>query len=588
VPLAPLRDPALVLETAAQVVGSKNGLAEHISDKEMLCLFDNFEQVVAAGTELAELLASCPNLEVLVTSREPLHVSGEQEYPVPPLVHEEGVGFFLARARSVKPDFEVDESVAEICRRLDDLPLALELAAARVKALSSTQILERLDERLPLLTGGAKDQPERQRTLKATIEWSHDLLTSEEQWLFARLSVFRGGCALEAAEVVCDAELDTLQSLVDKSLVRFSDGRYWMLETIREYANERLGESGESDCVKHRFAERFFSLAQEAEPHLRLDEVDWVDRLDLERDNLRATFDLLESSGDGQRTLQFAVAIARYWYLTSRWPEGRRLIEVALSADDSPTAVRAMALNEAAATAVLNGDYAAAKLRAEESLGLNELHDERGVAYARFMLGFAAVEGGDFQAAVEPLEESLRLFEELGDDHYWGIVAFNLGWALDELGGRERSRMLNEESLRRARAAGNTRTIVFALDLLTVIALREGHVTEALSLVKESLPLSLELHDPGVTADHLRNFSSVYAAGGKAEVAVRLLGFAMKQYEELGLYLPAYVVKNKGETLEAVRAWLDDDEIERAWEEGRRLTVDRAVALALGESEPDA
>jgi non-specific serine/threonine protein kinase len=281
--------------------------------------------------------------------------------------------------------------------------------------------------------------------------------------------------------------------------------------------------------------------------------------------------------------LRFAVAIARFWYLTTRWPEGRRLIEAALSADESPTAARAMALNEAAAMAVLNGDYAAAKLRAEESLGLGELHDERGLAYARFQLGFAAVEGGDYQAAVEPLEESLRLFEELGDEYYWGIVAFNLGWALDELGERDRSSALNEESLRRARAAGNTRHIVFTLDLLATIALREGRTTEALSLVMESLPLSRELHDPGVTADHVRHFASVFAALGKAEVAVRLLAFAMKQYEELGLFLPDYVVKNKEKTLDAVRTQLDDDAVERAWEEGRRLTVDQAVALALAD-----
>ena len=183
----PLRDPALVLETAAQVVGSKNGLAENIADKAMLLLFDNFEQVVEAAADLASLLASCPNLDLLVTSREPLHVTGEQEYQVPPLAHEEGVGFFLARARAVEPDFQADEAVPEICRRLDDLPLALELAAARVKALSSTQILERLEQRLPLLTGGARDLPERQRTLRATIEWSHELLDA------------RGAAALLAA-----------------------------------------------------------------------------------------------------------------------------------------------------------------------------------------------------------------------------------------------------------------------------------------------------------------------------------------------------------------------------------------------------
>jgi len=313
-----------------------------------------------------------------------------------------------------------------------------------------------------------------------------------------------------------------------------------------------------------------------------------VDRLDPERDNLRATFDALEHSCDGQRILRFAVAIARYWYLKGLWPEGRRVIEAALPADESPTPARAKALSEAAAMAVLNGDYAAATRRAEESIGLHELHDERGIAYARFMLGFAAVEGGDFQSAVEPLEESLRLFEELGDDYYCGIVTFNLAWALHELGERERARTLNEETLRRGRAAGNTRQIVFTLDLLTVIALREGRIIEALSMVRESLPLTRELHDPGMTADHVRNFATVFAARGNAVIAVRLMAFALKQYEELGLYLPDYVVKNREETLGAARAQLDDDAFEKAWDEGRRLTVDEAVALALGESALDA
>ena len=219
VPLAPLRDPALVLETAAQVVGSKNGLAEHISDKSMLCLFDNFEQVVDAGAELAGLLASCPNLEVLVTSRERLRVRGEQTYPVPPLAESDGVALFSARARAVDPAFTSDEAVEELCLRLDELPLALELAAARTALFSPGQLLERLSERLDLLKG-ERDADPRQQTLRATIEWSYDLLSEDEQALFARLSVFAGGCTYEAAEQVAGADPDTLQSLLDKSLLR--------------------------------------------------------------------------------------------------------------------------------------------------------------------------------------------------------------------------------------------------------------------------------------------------------------------------------------------------------------------------------
>jgi predicted ATPase/class 3 adenylate cyclase len=281
VPLAPLRDPALVLETAGHVLGAKNGLVEHIGDKSLLLLLDNFEQVVEAAADLAGVLTSCPNVELLVTSREPLHVAAEQEYAVPPFVHEEGVGFFLVRARAVKPGFEPDDAVSEICRRLDDLPLALELAAARVKALSSAQILARLEQRLPLLTGGARDLPERQRTLRGAIEWSYDLLSEGEQRLFARLAVFRGGCTLEAAEGVADADLDTLQSLVDKSLLRHTDERYSTLETIREYAGERLEESGGADEIARRHAEHFLELAEEAEPHLQSgDPTLWLERLE--------------------------------------------------------------------------------------------------------------------------------------------------------------------------------------------------------------------------------------------------------------------------------------------------------------------
>ena len=223
----------------------------------MLLLFDNFEQVVEAAADAAALLGSCPGLDLLVTSREPLHLSGEYEFPVPPLSREEGVGLFLARARAVKPDFQVDEAISEICRRLDDLPLALELAAARVRALSSAEILERLEERLPLLTGGARDLPERQRTLRAAIQWSYELLEHDERRLFARLAVFRGGCTLESAEEVAEADLDALQSLVDKSLLRRTADRFWMLETIREYADAQLREGGEEDATRARHLDHY-------------------------------------------------------------------------------------------------------------------------------------------------------------------------------------------------------------------------------------------------------------------------------------------------------------------------------------------
>src|SRR2546425_6729948 len=311
IPLASLREPALVLATAGRALGARDGVAGHIADRSMLLLFDNFEQVVEAAAEVASLLAACPNLDLLVTSREALHITAEQEYPVPPLLPAEGVDLFVARARAVSPDFAADDTVSEICRRLDELPLAIELAAARVKALTAAQILARLGQRLPLLTGGARDLPERQRTLRAAIEWSHELLTRDEQRLFGRLAVFRGGCTLEAAEKVADADLDTLQSLVAQSLLRRVDDRFWMLETIREYATERLEASGMADELRRRHAEHFLPLAEEAEPHLRRDSAEWADRLEREHDNLRAALDWGEGTGGSELGLRLAGAASR-------------------------------------------------------------------------------------------------------------------------------------------------------------------------------------------------------------------------------------------------------------------------------------
>jgi len=297
----------------------------------LLLLFDNFEHVVDAATEVASLLTACPGLELLVTSREPLHVTSEQVYPVPPFVHEEGVGFFLARARAVEPDFEADDAVPEICRRLDNLPLALEFAAARVKALSSGQILERLERRLPLLTGSARDLPERQRTLRATIAWSYELLAPEEQRLFARLFVFSGGCTLDSVEEVADTDLNVLQLLVDKSLIRHTDERFWMLETIREFAAERLQSSGEAEGLQRRHAAHFLALTEEAEPNLRWSgsPAEWLDRLEREHDNLRASLDCLQAADETQLRMQLAGAVSRFWIMSGHSAEGLRRLESA-------------------------------------------------------------------------------------------------------------------------------------------------------------------------------------------------------------------------------------------------------------------
>jgi predicted ATPase/class 3 adenylate cyclase len=576
VPLAPLRDPQLVLATAGQALGAKDGLAEHIVDKSMLLLFDNFEQVVEAAPDLAGLLASCPKLELLVTSREPLHVTGEQEYAVPPFVHEEGVGFFLARARAAEPNFQADEAVSEICRRLDDLPLALELAAARVKVLSSGQILERLERRLPLLTGGARDLPERQRTLRTTIEWSHELLGPEEQSLFARLAVFSGGCTFEAAEKIAEADLDTLQSLVHKSLVRHTQERFWMLETIREYAAERLDQSSKAEELGRRHARHFLALAEEAEPHLPADRREWFDRLDREHDNLRAAFDWFESSNETQHAMRLAGALSRFWFTRGHLVEGRRRLERVLRADERPTAARAKALNKAS---LMAGENATAL--AEEGLALNrKLGEAWGIAQSELALA-AAVAEEDMPRAMELYEQSAQRFRELGDENHVLIATRSLAWACINLGDRERGRTLHEENLRRARALSNERIEAITLGALAMHAVEDGRIEDAVPMLRESHRLHGELGDPVQTALDVFRFAALLAAEGRAVAAARVFSSSDALCEEVGFNLRGWDPEFVEGTLTSIRGQLDEAAFADAWEQGRALTADEAVALAL-------
>jgi predicted ATPase len=324
--LAALRDPALVAEAVAQTLGAKDGLAEHIGERELLLLLDNFEQVVEAAPELGSLLESCPNLRLLVTSRELLRVRGEVEYPVAPLAQPEAVELFCTRSRLQRSD-----DIAELCRRLDNLPLAVELAAARTSVLSPAQILERLSQRLDLLRGG-RDSESRQETLRAAIEWSYELLTGEERRLFAGLSVFAGGCTLEAAADVAEADLDTLQSLVDQSLVRHTDERFWMLETIREFALERLEETGGSEGVRQRYSAYFLELGELAKPELEARSSSiWFDRLQAEHDNIRAVLADALAHGRTDVALRLCGAVSHFWFTRGLWSEGRRWLESALA-----------------------------------------------------------------------------------------------------------------------------------------------------------------------------------------------------------------------------------------------------------------
>jgi predicted ATPase len=577
VALAALRDPALVTETIAQTLGAKDGLVEHVGERELLLLPDNLEQVVAAAPELAALVEACPNLKLLCTSRELLRVRGEVEYAVLPLAEPEAVSLFCERAR-----LEPTDEIAELCARLDNLPLAVELAAARTKALSPTKILERLSQRLDLLKGG-RDADPRQQTLRATIEWSYDLLTPEEQQLFACLAVFRGGCTLEAAEEVCVAELDTLQSLVEKSLLRFTNERYWMLETIREYAAERLEASGGAEQLGGRHAEWYLALAETAYPHLTGSPKAWLDRLDGEHDNMRAALDGLATAGETQLTLQLAGALWRYWFTRGDLAEGARRLESALAADSSPTTALARALTGASALAEASGEAARARLRAEEALALHrKLGDAWGVANSVFMLGYLAHLQDDWVISRQLLEESLASFRELGDEHYTLLATFHLAWVYERLGDPERSRLLHEENLHRARATGNKRIEAASLGQLAFFAREAGQLQEALSMLGDSLRIRRELGERVAIAEDISRIARTFASAGEAATAARLLSGSRALYEELGARAPSFGTDRNEETLAIVRAQLDDVSFDAAWEQGSRLSLDEAVALALG------
>jgi predicted ATPase/class 3 adenylate cyclase len=587
VPLESLRDPQLVLATAGRTLGARDGVAEHINDRSMLLLFDNFEQVVDAAAAIAGLLATCPNLDLLVTSREALHITGEQEYPVAPLLPAEAVDLFVARARAVNPDFAADDTVLKICQRLDDLPLAIELAAARVKALSTTQILDRLEQRLALLTGGARDRPERQRTLRGAIEWSHDLLSPPEQRLFARLAVFRGGCTVEMAEDVADADLDTLQSLVEKSLLRHRDDRFWMLETIREYATERVEAAGNRDELRHRHAERFLALAEEAEPHLRRDSPEWADRLEREHDNLRAALDWGEAAGESELVLRLAGAASRFWYLKGHVSEGERRLESALKADQRQSAPRAKALNGAAVMALQIGDISRTRLRAEEARALHRaLGDAWGAAYATLMIGNAFAEGGDVMSARPIFAESVQLFLGIGDDLYALIASVNLAWVTGELGDRAAERAIHEENLRRARGLGNRRIEAQSLAQLAILVRDEGRLPDAVAMLREAIRIEHGLGSVLELAIDLGRLASVLAVAGRAPEAAQLLSSSEALTEKLGARVPWWAGRRNEQTLATIRTQLDTAAAAKAWEHGQALTVDEAVALALDGADP--
>ena len=575
VDLAPLADPALVASAIAGLVevGETAGkplvesLVEQLRDRSTLLVLDNFEQVLAAAPLLAELLAGCPALKLLVTSRAALRLSAEHEYPVPPLVlpdpkrlpdlealaQYEAVTLFIQRARAARPDFQVTSesapAVAELCTRLDGLPLAIELAAARVKLLPPRALLARLGRRLDLLTGGARDLPARQRTLRSTIDWSYDLLEPGERTLFARLAVFVGGCSLDAVETVCNAgggpALDVLEGLallVDQSLLRQAEGpdgepRFGLLETIREYAAERFEASGDAEVWRSRHAEYYLALAEQAAPELLgpRQEV-WLERLEREHDNLRAALDWALERGAETIGLRLAAALGHFWAIRGHLTEGRAWLERALARrPEAPPDARAGVLSAAGHLAYIRGEYERAATLLQESLSARrELEDQGGVALSLHQLGRVAHYQGDFERAAALYDESLAIRRAQGDEHGVALTLNSAGVLARDRGDDERARTLYEESLSLFRQLGDTWGIGLLLNNLARIARDREEWQRSAALCAESLRLFQRLGERHGAAWVLSNLVVVAQRRGRWEWAARLHGAAEALREALG------------------------------------------------------
>jgi predicted ATPase/class 3 adenylate cyclase len=571
--LSDVQDPDLVLPTVAQVLGAKDDLASHIRDRRMLLLIDNFEQVVEAASQVAGLLARCPSLRCLATSREPLHIGGEHVYVVPPLAEAEAVLLFSERASSEERRVNGHSVVPEICRRLDCLPLAVELAAARSSVLSPPRLLERLEARLPLLTGGARDLPERHRTLRATIAWSHDLLLPEEQQLFARLAIFTGGTTLETAEAICDAELDAVQSLVERSLVRQTQDRFWTLQTIHEYARERLEESGELADLAQRHAAYFLELAERTGSELKGHrELDAIRTLAAEHANLRSALDWAIDTDPGRVTPQVLETLTDYWAVRGHVLEGVRQLERMLGASDVSPATRAKALQSAGRLGTYTGRLTHAVELLEESADVWERLGERTeLAKTHAVLGDALLKSDD-ERAERVLQRALELFTESGDVVGRRNALHLLGEEAWHRGDLDRATDFLERSLELAREVGDRTYTGATLHHLADVALTEGDLDRAEALYGESLALVWEAEARRLAAYCLAGLAATAARTGRHERAAVLWRAVEEAEKSLGLQLPTAERSLYTAGLEGIPI-----------DPGPGLPLDEAVLLGLDE-----
>ncbi|MEO8391737.1 MAG: tetratricopeptide repeat protein [Chloroflexota bacterium] len=612
--LAPISDAKLVLTTIATTLGVPDvgpqtplqRLKAFLRDKEMLLLLDNFEQILAAAAQIAELLTACPWLKLLITSRAPLRIRQERQIPVLPLALPNlaslpdvetvtgysAVTLFLERAQAVKPDFSLRQdnaaTVAAICTRLDGLPLAIELISARVKLLPPSALLERLSGRLLLQSDGLRDIEPRHRTLNAAIEWSYQLLSIEEQGLFRRLGLFVGGWTLEAAEAVCLDKLslnllDGLASLLDKNLLKQEAGldgepRFRMLETIREYALERLASDDEFDDLRSRHAEYFTTLAERIEPnHLR-----WLNNLEVEHDNFRAALAWSENG------LRRALALGLFWQQRSHLTEGSAWLAGALMQQDvgaltaADRTLRAKALNRLGTFRAWQGDFDSAQPSHEESMTLfRDLKDRVGLAEALGNYAMLFVMRGDHEQAAPPLEESLVLSRDLRNTDliaqcllFSGILAYSQG-RIDQ------ADVFWEESLALRRTEGNPWLLAILLAYQAMATLDQGDDTRAHGQLTESLILLRDLGERWQTTHTLEVFACLAALQGHLTKATRIFGAAEVLRETLGAPMLLFQRHFNERGVASLRAQLDEAGFAAAWAEGQAMTLDQVVAYAL-------
>jgi predicted ATPase/class 3 adenylate cyclase len=621
VELAPITDPSLIPATIAQSIGLReeprrpvvDTVKDYLRDRRVLLVLDNFEQVVAGAAVVGELLGAAAGLTVLTSSREVLHVRGEQEYPVPPLglpdirnlppiaelSHYDAVALFVQRARSVRPDFAVTNenapAVAAICARLDGLPLAIELAAARTKVFTPDAILARLEKSLSLLTSGVRDVPERQRTLRGAIDWSYDLLDPTEQALFRRLAIFVGGCTIDSAAAVCDPNgelgvdmLDALVSFVDKSLLRQNQAdqgepRFLMLETIREYGLERLGEGADDEAVRHQHQDHFSAVAQQAELELmgaRPKEL--LDRLEIERDNLRAAIQRAADDGRIQLALDMAAALWRFWQQRGHLVEGRETLRGLLDrpAAAGPTGARARALGGLGGVAYWQADIAGAGHAYAEALEIErEIDDPHGLAGALYNAGFVAALTGDHVGARADYDEAIRIYETIGDRKGLVNVREALAFSMYHSGEFSTARALQEENLAAFRSSGEPFRVAGALSLLTGMNLKDRAFGAAHDTLGEAIGMFRKAGDMQRVVSLLIMAAALAIAENDPKRAALLSGAAAVLKEPLGDIATPIQLLGLEDPAPAARSELGDDAFEATYGAGRAMSLDQMIDL---------